>query len=271
MRCFPVLLASIGLVAAFAPSRAARAQESTTITAERASVRETPSNDGKVVVALTRGTSVTVLERRAAWSRISVRSKSGWVRSNSLAPVVVATRKSSPAAPQSGGQPRSDAARPSVAARRQPTSPGALHAGDNVFGPIAGLGGINGSLAVGAELERAVATLPSLGNGTLGISLQALYYHYEPFPGMGVTAIPFGAAANYHFGLKDQRVDPFVGLGIGYTKASVSGMGYTVTTSSGTFLWGRAGVRYFVKPGLALHAEAGLGSANLNVGVMLRP
>ncbi|HEX9105741.1 MAG TPA: hypothetical protein VF832_00900, partial [Longimicrobiales bacterium] len=133
------------------------------------------------------------------------------------------------------------------------------------------LGGINGSLALGGELEHALARLPALGNGTLGLSAQAFYYHYAPFPGMGVTAIPLGAAANYHFGLSERRLDPFLGLGVGYTRVSVSGSGLTVTEGSGVFFWGRAGLRYFVKPGVALHADAGLGTATLNVGVMVRP
>jgi len=256
----------VALVVVLVPVRA-RAQESTTVAAERVSVRATPSNDGKLVLTLARGTSVKVLERREPWVKVSARSKSGWVRSNSLRAVA---RKSSPAAAPAPAQQRTAPVR--AATHRPAAAPvGALRTGDNVLGPVVGLGGMNGSLAVGAELEHALATLPTLGNGTLGLSVQAFYYRWAPFPGTTINTIPFGAAANYHFVLRDRRIDPFLGLGLGYAYTSASVLGYSGSFNSGVFLWGRAGVRYFVKPGLALHADAGLGSSSLNVGVMFRP
>ncbi len=263
----------VAAVVVLAPVRA-RAQENATVAAERVNVRATPARDGKLVMTLARGTSVTVLERRDAWSKVSARAKSGWVRSNSLA--VVAGKAAPPASTSSAAAQRSapQQRRATAAPRRGVPPTGAFHAGDNILGPVVGLGGINGTMAVGGELEHGIKTLPSLGNGLLALSAQVFYYHYTfaLVPGAGVTAIPFGAAANYHFALKDQRIDPFVGLGLGYTYASVSaGTGGTVTGGSGVFFWGRAGVRYFVKPALALHVDAGLGSANLNIGVMLRP
>ncbi len=249
----------------------ARAQESATVAAERVSMRATPANDGKLVMTLTRGTAVTVVQRRDAWSKVSARSKTGWVRSNSL---TVLAGKASPSASTAQRSSAPAQRRAAAPARRAPIAGGAFRAGDNVLGPVVGLGGLNGTVAVGGEVEHALKTLPSLGNGVLALSAQAFYYHYTfaLVPGAGVTAIPFGAAANYHFALNDRRIDPFVGLGLGYTYASVSaGTGGTVTGGSGLFFWGRAGVRYFVKPSVALHVDAGLGSANLNVGVMLRP
>ncbi len=251
----------------------ASAQESATVSAERVTVRATPANDGKVVMTLTRGTGVTVVERRDAWSKVSARSRSGWVRTNSL---TVLAGKSAPAASASAQQqrrsePRRSTASRSTAGRRGPL--GAIRAGDNVLGPAVGLGGVNGTLAVGGELEHGIKTLPELGNGALAISAQAFYYHYT-FIGITnatITMIPVGAAANYHFALKDQRVDPFVGLGLGYAFARANVSGFSAYSTSGLFFWGRVGARYFVTPKLAVHADAGLGMANLNVGLMFRP
>ena len=266
-RLCEVLVLCLCQPAALAPTRAGAQQERTTIAAERVSVLAVPANDGRVVMTLKRGAEVAVLERRQAWTRVSVRARSGWVRNNSLAPY--ASRKSSP--PVLPATPRRADPLRAQDAQRRAAPPVALQRGDNVLGPVVGMGGINGSLALGGELEHALARLPALGNGTLGLSAQAFYYHYAPIPGVGISSIPFGAAANYHFALGDRRLDPFLGLGVGYTRTSISGGGFTISGGSGVFFWGRAGLRYFVRPGVALHADAGLGSATVNVGVMVKP
>jgi outer membrane protein W len=71
--------------------------------------------------------------------------------------------------------------------------------------------------------------------------------------------------ANYHFNVKSNpKVDPFVGLGLGNSSVSTD---YTGGYSSGVYFIGRAGIRYFYKPRLALYADVGAGAATLNAGV----
>ncbi len=279
MRSFVKVLVALALVVV--PVRAF-AQQSATVAVQNVALRDKPADNGKMLWQLSKGDNVTVLERKGEWTRVRLRVTKGWVRSSTL---VVLAGKSAPAAsgsaperrsaaaPERRAEPRRSAARSGRSASDRNGRLGAFRNGDNVLGPAVGLGGVNGTVAVGAELEKGIKTLPELGNGALALSAQAFYYHYS-FPlatGASVTTIPLGAAANYHFALKDQRIDPFVGLGLGYAFASVSVPGYTVSSGSGLFFWGRVGARYFVKPNLALHADAGLGMANLNVGVMFRP
>ncbi len=278
MRSFVKVLFALAVVVVPA---GAQAQQSATVTAQNVALRDKPSDDGKMLWQLSKGDNVTVLSTSGEWTRVRLKVTKGWVPSNTL---VVVADKAAPATHSStqsvrseqrrtgsrtarGGRPASD--------RNGPLS--AFREGDFVLGPAIGLGGVNGTVAVGGELEKGIKTLPDLGNGGLGISAQVFYYHYSmavplmPGTSISATAIPFGAAANYHFALKDQRIDPFVGAGLGYSYVSVSGGGQTVSGTSGLFFWGRVGARYFMKPNLALHGDVGMGAANLNVGVMFRP
>ncbi len=267
----------VALAVVVVPVRA-QAQKTATVSVQNVALRDKPADSGKILWQLSKGDDVTVLERRGDWTRVRLRVTKGWVRSNAL---VVVAGKAAPAATAAAPERRAEQRRPepqrraaasrSASGRRGPL--GAFRAGDNVLGPAVGLGGVNGTVALGGELEHGIKTLPELGNGALALSAQAFYYHYS-FVGITaatITVIPVGAAANYHFALKDQRIDPFVGLGAGYAFARANVSGFTAFSNSGLFFWGRAGARYFVKPNLALHVDAGLGMANLNVGIMFRP
>jgi len=139
------------------------------------------------------------------------------------------------------------------------------------LGPIVGLGGIGSAgLAFGGRFERAIKTLPNLGNGTLGIQIGLDYYNYDAtFAAVdyGFSYIPIGATANYHIKVKDTKWDPFFGLGLGYSIVSTS---YAGSYSSGIYFVGRAGLRYFMSNGLALYGDVGAGAATINAGLMFR-
>jgi hypothetical protein len=139
---------------------------------------------------------------------------------------------------------------------------------------VIGVGGLGGaSIAFGGRYEHAIKELPGLGDGILGFSLDADYYSYSTqFIGGGVSwhYLPIGAAANYHFKLDDRKWDPFLGLGLGYAIASVSGGGTTYTANSGLYFIGRAGVRYFYADKVAFQLDAGAGAATLSFGVIFR-
>ncbi len=145
-----------------------------------------------------------------------------------------------------------------------------FRAGYTDIGPTVGLGGIGSAgLAFGGRFEHAFKDLPDLGNGTLGIEASADIWSYNNrYVGVDYSFryINLGVTANYHFNVKSNpKVDPFLGLGLGNSSVSTK---YSGDFSSGIYFIGRAGVRYFPKPKLALYADAGAGASTLNLGVM---
>ena len=145
-------------------------------------------------------------------------------------------------------------------------------------GPVIGVGGINGaSASFGGRFEHALQSLPNMGNGTLGIEAAFDYYSWSAgFVGYSWSYkyIPIGVTANYHFKLDEPKIDPFIGLGLGYNIVSCSATGTFGTSTcgynSGIYFIGRVGARYFFAPKMALYADAGAGGAALNVGVMFK-
>jgi hypothetical protein len=141
------------------------------------------------------------------------------------------------------------------------------------IGATIGLGGIGSAgLAFGARFERALRAAPEgLGTGVLGIQIGADYWSWS-VPFYSYTYMPVGGTVNYHFDLENDRIDPFLGLGLGYTILSCdySGSGGDVCPNSGIYFIGKAGARYFMRPNLALYADVGAGAATLNVGAMFK-
>ena len=140
-------------------------------------------------------------------------------------------------------------------------------------GPVIGLGNLGGaSVSVGGRFEHGFKDLPDLANGILGIQVGINYYHwnYDSYGSdYGITYIPIAVTANYHFRLENRKIDPFLGLGLGYQSVSASncpGCGH----SSAAYFVGRAGIRYFFSPSMAFYGDAGAGDAALNVGLMFK-
>lgn len=137
------------------------------------------------------------------------------------------------------------------------------------IGPTVGLGGIgDAGIAFGGRFERGIKALPDLGNGVLGIEASADIWTYNNrYVGADYDFryINVGVTANYHFEVKgNPKLDPFLGLGLGNSSVSTDFAG---DYSSGIYFIGRAGIRYFYRPRLALYADAGAGASTLNVGV----
>ena len=82
------------------------------------------------------------------------------------------------------------------------------------------LGGVgSASASFGGRFEHAIKALPDLGNGMLGIQAAFDYYSWSGGTGLGTYSwkyIPIGVTANYHFKISEPKLDPFVGLGLGY-------------------------------------------------------
>ena len=138
-------------------------------------------------------------------------------------------------------------------------------------GATIGIGGIGAaSVAIGGRFEHALRSVPDLGDGLIGIQVGVDYYSWSE-PGFRWSYIPVGATANYHFKLENKKIDPFLGLGLGYSIVSCSydGTG-DLCTNSALYFIGRAGGRYFFNDRMALYGDLGAGAATLNVGVTMR-
>jgi hypothetical protein len=136
------------------------------------------------------------------------------------------------------------------------------------LGPTLGIGGIGAAgIAFGGRFERAIIRLPDLGNGVVGVQVSADIWNYnDNFTGgaYDFRYLNLGVTANYHFEVKgNPKVDPFVGVGLGNSSVSTD---YAGDFSSGIYFIGRAGIRYFYRPRLALYADVGAGASTLNLG-----
>ncbi len=141
-------------------------------------------------------------------------------------------------------------------------------------GGVIGLGGLGGAnLSFGGRFERVFKKLPNLGDGLLGIGVSADVYSWSA-GAADYRYIPVGATANYHFKLDPKnKLDAFVGLGLGFQSVSCSYNGSGNLCGgygSAVYFIGRAGGRYFLKPNLAAYADVGAGAATLNVGLTVK-
>jgi hypothetical protein len=147
-------------------------------------------------------------------------------------------------------------------------------AGYTDVGPTVGLGGIgDAGLSLGGRFERGIKTLPSMGNGMLGIMVSAEYYSWDN-AFFDYTYMPIGVTANYHFNIEGSpKLDPFVGLGLGYEVISCDYKGSgldDLCDDSAIYFIGRAGARYFFSEKMAFYGDVGAGAATLNVGIMFK-
>jgi hypothetical protein len=149
---------------------------------------------------------------------------------------------------------------------------GAFGVGYTDLGPVIGLGGIGeAGISLGGRFETGFKALPDMGDGVLGISAGFDWYSYDLGAFGSISYIPIGVTANYHFKLENLQWDPFLGLGLGYYIVSAPSCGgFRCAYNSGIYFIGRAGIRYFLNPALALYADAGTGAGALHVGAMFK-
>lgn len=142
-------------------------------------------------------------------------------------------------------------------------------------GAVVGVGNLgNANIAFGGRFEKVFKKLPDLGNGLLGIEISADVYSWSSGQ-YSIRYIPVAGTANYHFKLDPKnKVDLFLGAGLGFlaTSCSYSGAGSTGCGGYGSNLYfvGRAGGRYFFTPTLAAYADLGAGAATVNLGLMFK-
>jgi hypothetical protein len=156
---------------------------------------------------------------------------------------------------------------------------GRVGVGYTDVGGVIGLGGIgDAGIALGGRFEKVIRPLPDMGDGLLGIQVSADWwswdYNYLGPNSASVSYIPIGVTANYHFKVENQKIDPFVGAGLGYqivnASCVINGVDYCGSYSSEIYFIAKAGIRYFTSESLAFYADVGAGAATLNLGLMFR-
>lgn len=143
------------------------------------------------------------------------------------------------------------------------------------IGAVIGLGNTgDAGLAFGGRFERIIKDLPDLGGGTLGIGVSIDYWGYDYLSYYSYSYMPIGATANYHFKLDNKKWDAFIGAGLGFRIISCSydgpGGSIDLCEDGSLYFIGRAGGRYFMKPNVALYADAGAGASSLNIGLTFK-
>jgi hypothetical protein len=145
---------------------------------------------------------------------------------------------------------------------------------DNLLGVTLGFWPANNAPIVGVNFESQVS---QAGIGTIGVGGLFRYYTYGVTYSNGDSRrynfSSFGVQANYNFNqIGNGSFVPGVGLVLGYNSVNNS---YTdirgnavyisdVTYTSGAWLWGQAGFRYFFSPRVAGAVRVGFGNNNFN-------
>ena len=152
-----------------------------------------------------------------------------------------------------------------------PTASAQVSKGYSDVGFVVGLGNVgDANLSFGGRYENIFKRLPDLGNGLLGFHVSADVYSYGN--NATIRVIPIGATMNYHFPIDPaNKVDLFLGAGLGFNTVSCSGFGSIgCGRSSGLYVIGRAGGRFFFTPRTALYADLGSGAATVNLGLTFK-
>ncbi len=276
------------------PSRSL-AQQSGEVLVDRANVRAEPSIEAKVLATIARGTRVLVLEQRAGWSKVQQGGTTGFVRSNLLrvtgtviAPAtgMGADTRAAPTPAPSDARPLPrrgvpDDEQPGGAASRPRSDTPVRGQAERVRDDAVGFGvgrtmiggqlwtGVFGTTAVGGFVERGVRSLGGDDEFTLGIAAAVDYYAYDRGY-FRYRVIPVSASGLAHFRLDEARLDPFIGIGLGYNVIRVDIEGGSAARVSGLFVGGQAGVRWHFSPTVAAHAQLGFGIGVLGVGLAAR-
>lgn len=89
------------------------------------------------------------------------------------------------------------------------------------------------------------------------------------------THIMGAARASYHFNFNVDKLDPYVGVMLGYNYAkgkwsNGGGAGWPEPSAGGVIYGGHAGARYMFSNKMGVFAEVGYGIGNLNAGITFK-
>jgi hypothetical protein len=161
------------------------------------------------------------------------------------------------------------------AAAQQPTAPAPqshFQLGRTYAGPRIWLGNINGAVAIGGQIERALTKPTPAGtlSGGVGVDYYSWSFDY-PFGSYSYSVIPLQFFSNYHFAISSNpRLDPYLGLALVYSVVNATWEGTGTPSSgasaSGATFAGQGGLRYFISPNFALQGQIGFGYGTLGLG-----
>jgi hypothetical protein len=149
-----------------------------------------------------------------------------------------------------------------------------LKDGDNLLGISLGFWPNNNAPVIGANFE---SQLTQAGVGTFALGGIFKYYTFSVAYSNGdsrrYSFSTFGVQGNYNFNqIGDGKFVPFLGAVIGYNSISNTYTNVTpnavyisdVNYSSGAWLWGQAGFRYFFSNSIAGGLRVGFGNHDFN-------
>ncbi|HMR17660.1 MAG TPA: hypothetical protein PKA53_00045 [Sphingobacterium sp.] len=142
--------------------------------------------------------------------------------------------------------------------------------GDNLLNVGVGLGGSLG-MPIGLSYEHGFSDKIS-GGAYVGYASKSENFGAWSWKWTYMLA---AARASYHFDFNVDKLDPYLGviLGYNYAKGEWEGGGagaWTGADAGGVVYGGHAGARYFLSPKFGLFAEVGYGLGNLNVGLTFK-
>jgi len=142
--------------------------------------------------------------------------------------------------------------------------------GDNLLNVGVGFGGSMG-MPIGISFEHGFTDKIS-GGVYLGYAgkTDAVAYLGD----VKYTYMLGAARASYHFNFNVDKLDPYVGVILGYNYAKVdienSNPLWPTPTAGGMVYGGHAGARYLFSPKIGVFAEVGYGIGNLNAGLAVK-
>jgi hypothetical protein len=153
---------------------------------------------------------------------------------------------------------------------------GAFRKGDKLLNLGIGVNSYyDGGIPVGASFEVGITDAVSVGGNIDYFSRSYGYYSND----YKYSILYLGGRGSYHFNkllrIRDPKVDLYAGAVLGYRifswRDNYSGNGLNNTYSSGLYLGGFAGAKYYFNKGFGVFAEVGaIGSTNARIGVAFK-
>jgi hypothetical protein len=146
--------------------------------------------------------------------------------------------------------------------------------GDKYLGAHIGMSGVGSTAALGVSGEVAYTDRIAIGAWADYWSYGDDYIVLGTNYGWDIRYLALAGTGSYHFPIESQpKLDPFLGVALGYFIVSTDGGGAGVSYSgsaSRIFVGGFGGARYHFTPNVAGVARAGFGASYLTFGVDLK-